>query len=56
MSLYRLNTNDGVQIIGDLYGIHKSLLPEIVREYVELLGSIHSQFLYRFIVNYNLWF
>ena len=33
MSLYRLDSNDGLQIIGNLYGVHKSTLSTIIREF-----------------------
>src|SRR5665213_446391 len=33
MSLHRLGSGDGLQSIGDLYGVHKSTLSKIVREF-----------------------
>jgi hypothetical protein len=33
MSLHRLGSGDGLQTIGDLYGVHKSTLSIIVREF-----------------------
>ena len=33
MSLHRLGSGDGLQTIGDLYGVHKSTLLRIVREF-----------------------
>ena len=33
MSLDRLGSDDGLQSIGDLYGVHKSTLSKIVREF-----------------------
>ena len=33
MSLLRLGSNDGLQTIGDLYGVHKNILLIVVREF-----------------------
>ena len=33
MSLHRLGSGDGLQTIGDLYGVHKNTLSIIVREF-----------------------
>ena len=33
MSLHRLGNSDGLQTIGDLYGVHKNTLLIVVREF-----------------------
>ena len=33
MSLHRLGSGDGLQTIGDLYGVHKNTLSIVVREF-----------------------
>ena len=42
MSLHRLGSNDALQSIGDLYGVHKSTLSKIVREFYRV-GRRHLQ-------------
>ena len=33
MSLHRLGSGDGLQTIGNLYGVHKSILSIVVKEF-----------------------
>ena len=42
MSLHRLGSGDGLQNIGDLYGVHKSILSKIVRKFYRV-GREHLQ-------------
>jgi len=37
MSLHRLGSGDGLQSIGDLYGVHKSTLSKIVRDFCRVV-------------------
>jgi hypothetical protein len=50
MSLHRSGSGDGLQSIGDLYGVHKSTLSKIVREFC---GAIQKHLQHVFIQNSN---
>lgn len=52
MSLHKLENGDGLQNIKDLNGVHKSTLSKIVKDFVGLLESICSQFLYKLQINH----
>jgi hypothetical protein len=56
MSLHRLGSGDGLQTIDDLYGVHKSTLSLVVREFVERLENIYKRFLYKIRANHSLEF
>ena len=45
MSLHRLGNDDGLQSIGDLYGVHKSILSKIVRKFCRAIRK-HLQFVF----------
>ena len=46
MSLHRLGNGDGLQSIGDLYGVHKSSLSKIVRKFCRVVRKyLQSVFL-----------
>jgi len=50
MSLHGLGSGDGLQSIGDLYGVHKSTLLKIVREFYR---AIQKHLQHVFIQNIN---
>ena len=42
-ALHRLGSGDGLQCIGDLYGIHMSTLSKIINEFfVKLFGNVFN--------------
>jgi hypothetical protein len=45
MSLHRLGSGDGLQTIGDLYGVHKSTLSIVVREFCKTVRK-HLQLVF----------
>lgn len=45
MSLHKLGNVDGLQSIRDLYGVHKSILLEIVKEFYKVV-RMHLQLVF----------
>jgi hypothetical protein len=56
MSLHQLGSGDELQTIGDLYGVHKSKISIIVRDFCRAVENIYNRFLYKLQANHSLGF